>query len=173
MSELTAFAHSSSLEKIIFNPGRVANTQYYALADIIVAWEDVYSRYSSSVLDTVPDEFLDKSAVLILEFTGSTTEQNAIVDDLKNKGVGGVYVSTENDYNAVSTVWKQFVKSVLAVTGSSGSSTDASNPSASSSTPTSTASPVATSSPAIDSGSDGSDDNNDNDDDDDSCEIEL
>lgn len=113
MSTLSAFASSSQLTKIIFNPGTIPDNHYYAIADTIIAFEDSYTAYSSSVLNALPDEFLGQSAVLILDFTGSSQDQDTIINDLKVKGVDGLYVSTEGDYNEASTMWGQFCEGML------------------------------------------------------------
>lgn len=108
MSALSNFSHSSQLNKIVFNPGVVPDSRYFALADTIVVFESPYTKYSTTVLDSIPNMLLWQSALLILDFAGTTGDQDTIIEDLQSKGIQGLFISTKSSYDEVSTLWSDF-----------------------------------------------------------------
>ena len=48
-------------------------------------------------------------------FSGTEAEQNTLVQNLKTKGLGGLFISTQSVYSAVSTLWAQFTRDLTPV----------------------------------------------------------
>lgn len=113
-------AHSSSLSKIIFNPGQVPDSRYYELADYVIAYEGPLSSatnaYDRSKIAALSAGLRANSSVVIHTYTGTESEQNALVGDLVGLGVGSLDITTlvgtsasDNPYGGYSALWTQFV----------------------------------------------------------------
>jgi hypothetical protein len=116
MSSLSNFTRTTmnvGFDKIIFNPGAVPDTHYYALADTIVAFENAYSAYSDAVLGWIPEQYWNQTALLIYGFTGTEKDQRQLVVSLLEKGLAGMFISTEYVYNTTSRLWMQFCEDML------------------------------------------------------------
>lgn len=87
MKSLTSFAKNAGLERIIFNPGETVDTEYYALADTIVAFENSASAYSSAIPGWVGTEYMPQSAFIMYGFDGTVEEQEAMVEEMAALGM--------------------------------------------------------------------------------------
>lgn len=112
-SARTAFAGQSvtSLSNegfLVFNPGTVTDSRYFALADSIVVFEDYYSAFSAASLAAVPAKYTSKSSFLIHDFTASTATQQSVLQQIQAAGMQGVFITTSSSYSAISSLWPQF-----------------------------------------------------------------
>ena len=111
MSNITNYARNllgSGNDTIIFNPGQVVPTQWYGLADYIVAFEDTFGQYSSDVISFISAAQRPQSLFIIYGFSGNQTAQQTLVDGIVWAGIGGLFVTTRNVYSAWSSLWAEF-----------------------------------------------------------------
>lgn len=111
MNSITSYAKDllgTSRDTIVFNPGEQVTTEWYSIADYVVAFENSYSEYSASVLSSVPSEVRAQSQFIIYSFTADQTSQTTLVDDLVAGDIGGIFVTTQPGYTAFSSLWAQF-----------------------------------------------------------------
>lgn len=111
MSSIATAARSKIFSPIIFNPGVIPDSKYYALADQIVVWENNYKIYNTSFLDLIPDVYRGNSSLIVHDFTGNQTDQAGLVKDVVSRGLGGLYVTTSGGYSTWSGSWSQFLLS--------------------------------------------------------------
>jgi hypothetical protein len=117
MSSITSYAQNalgSGRDTIIFNPGTVVSTSWYGIADYIVAFENSYSAYSDAVLSSIPSTVRGQSQFIIYGFTGDTTDQTTLVNDLVAGGIGTIFITTQTVYTAWSSLWAQFCAALAA-----------------------------------------------------------
>ncbi|RVD85917.1 uncharacterized protein DFL_004218 [Arthrobotrys flagrans] len=106
----------------VTNPRKIVPKAFYGYADSIVSYEASFkTMISPDTLFTSSDKQMsaganiDRQAVLIHSFDGSSREQEELVQMLVKKGVGEVYVTTcgpgkgEGDYSRYSEYWEDFV----------------------------------------------------------------
>ena len=120
MLNLTTFARTTELNSqpppsnnVIFNPGAVADSQYYALANYINAFENSWSAYDDTVFNWIPEPYWEQTVFMIYGFKGTLAQQNSAVQDVKGKRLGGLFMSTQTVYTAVSSYWSQFCVDML------------------------------------------------------------
>lgn len=111
MSNVSSFAHSKPFSTVVFNPGEAPASQYYAIAEQIVVWENYYSNWKSSVISNIPNRYRSKSALVVHDFTGTSRQQNSFVQNALDNGIGGLFVTTLAVYDGWSGVWSQFLAS--------------------------------------------------------------
>ncbi|KAA8564773.1 hypothetical protein MFRU_008g03860 [Monilinia fructicola] len=113
MTAIANHAHSLNLT-VTFNPGTIADAQFFDIADKIVMIEDAYSSYSSGTGDSlkqISNGQGDKSSVILYQFSGSSAQQTSTVDSIVNSGVSEIYITTV-EYTSQSSMWTQFVAAV-------------------------------------------------------------
>ncbi|KAI9744745.1 MAG: hypothetical protein M1818_001670 [Claussenomyces sp. TS43310] len=112
MQTVTQYANttvSPPLKNIIYNPGVVPDSRYYALATTINAFEDYYSNWSPSSYSTVPAQYRAQSTMLIHDFTDNLSQQNAVVQNvIAQGGWQGLYINNQSDYSDMSDLWASF-----------------------------------------------------------------
>lgn len=97
---------------VIFNPGTTPASAFYGLADNIVVFEDAWSQYKSTRLNTIPSAYRTKSTVIIHHFSGSTADESKFVTALRQAGYSGSFVTRQSGYEAVSSSWTAFTQYV-------------------------------------------------------------
>jgi hypothetical protein len=128
LQSAVSLAHSSSLPKVIFNPGQIPDSRYYSLADYVIAYEGPLSSatnaYDRSKIAALSAAQRANSSVVIHTYTGTEADQKALVSDLVGLGVGSVDVTTlvgttasDNPYGGYSALWTQFVSDFVAAVG--------------------------------------------------------
>lgn len=112
MTSIAEHAHALGLT-VTFNPGTIAEKQFFDIADKIVMIEDAYSTYSSGKGDNLKDVSGQggKSSVILYNFSGSLAQQTSTVNSIVSSGVSEIYITTEA-YTSKSSMWTQFVAAV-------------------------------------------------------------
>jgi hypothetical protein len=115
MTNITTFARNllgPGNNTIVFNPGEVVPSQWYSLADYIVAFENDFTAYSSAIIGYISPPQRPQSLIIMYGFTGSQTTQQRLVDGVVAAEIGGLFVTTQQVYTAWSTLWAQFCSSI-------------------------------------------------------------
>ena len=118
MTNITAFTRGllgMGNDTIVFNPGEVVPSQWYSLADHIVAFENDFTAYSSAIIGYISPPQRPQSLFIVYGFSGSQTTQQTLVDGVVTAGIGGLFVTTQQVYTAWSTLWAQFCSSMTPV----------------------------------------------------------
>jgi hypothetical protein len=111
MSSITSFAKTAlgaGRDTVVFNPGMQVATDWYGIADYVVAFENSYAAYSAAVLSSVPEEVRAQSQFIVYSFAGAESGQTTLIDDLVAGDIGGIYVTDQPGYTALSSIWSQF-----------------------------------------------------------------
>lgn len=103
---------------IVFNTGhtvngRVIDPAFFIIADYINVFENDYTEFSSNTLTSIPSGQRFKSSIMIHGFNGSAETQATIVSSLKSGGIRGIFITTQQDYNAWSVLWAQFCTAMM------------------------------------------------------------
>ncbi|KAF4620207.1 hypothetical protein G7Y89_g14614 [Cudoniella acicularis] len=101
MQNLTTTARSfSNLQTIFFNPGTFTDSEYFALADNIVVWENFYSDWDeSTILANVPSTERSQSSIIVHDFLPeSVSALSTLVEEIVGKGFAGVFCDDENEF---------------------------------------------------------------------------
>ncbi|KKY15753.1 putative cell surface spherulin 4-like protein [Phaeomoniella chlamydospora] len=120
MSTISARVKSSlgsANNYIVFNPGVVVDSRYYNYANLVVAWEN-YAKYfsTSSSISAIPKAVRAKTAVILHHFTGTTTTQKTIINNIVNQGVKGVYITSSSDFTSYPQLWTSFCSTLRSAT---------------------------------------------------------
>ncbi|ESZ93214.1 hypothetical protein SBOR_6410 [Sclerotinia borealis F-4128] len=113
MSAIAANAHAMNLT-VTFNPGTIADEQFFDIADKIVMIEDAYSSYSSGKgdsLKSIASSHCEKSSVILYNFSSSSAQQTSTVNSIVKSGVAEIYITTAG-YTSQSSMWTQLVAAV-------------------------------------------------------------
>ena len=113
----TKLARSSNLPKVIFNPGAIADTKYFALADYIIMFEGAYSNFDASKISALSQATRANSSVIIYDYTGAEADHGTLVDKLVDMGVGSLDITTANNYKDWSALWAAFTQQVSDAVG--------------------------------------------------------
>ena len=87
-------------------------SEWYSLADFIVAFENDFTAYSSAIIEYISLPQRPKSLFIMYGFNESQTTQQALVDEIVTAGIGGLFVTTQQVYTAWSTLWAAFCSSM-------------------------------------------------------------
>ncbi|KAI9642132.1 hypothetical protein NHQ30_008934 [Ciborinia camelliae] len=113
MSSIAANAHALNFT-VTFNPGTIADGQFFDIADKIVMIEDSYSTYSSGTGDSLKKiSSIEgrKSSVILYDFSGSSDQQTSTINSIVDSGVSQIYITTVK-YTSESSMWTDFVAAV-------------------------------------------------------------
>ncbi|KAL9053915.1 MAG: hypothetical protein Q9162_004488 [Coniocarpon cinnabarinum] len=101
MSSAAAAAHSAfPSSTVVFNPGAVEDSTYFDYADLIVGYEDFWSKYDPSNTPSTLGNAA-KSAIIVKEVPAGADIGVAIAT-AKADGIGAVYFSSDSDYQVLS-----------------------------------------------------------------------
>jgi hypothetical protein len=126
-------AFPSGANHVAFNPGATADASYFQIADSICIFESTYSQYSANTPSAVPAGQKAASTIIIYDFSGSSDDQQAIVEAVAASDVAGLYITSSGSYQDFSDLWSQFVVSMAATGGSAPVANPPSTPASSSS----------------------------------------
>ncbi|KAF5878295.1 putative spherulin 4-like cell surface protein [Botrytis fragariae] len=115
MSTLTTYAKTSlgaGKDYIYFNPGVAVDASFYTLADSINIFEESYANFNETLLTSLDNSLLAKSTYAIHDFTGTTTEQTALVSQLASANLAGMLITTQTGYTEWSSLWSSFCSEV-------------------------------------------------------------
>ncbi|TGO85979.1 hypothetical protein BPOR_0347g00110, partial [Botrytis porri] len=115
MSTLTTYAKTSlgaGKDYIYLNPGVAVDASFYTLADSINIFEESYANFNKTSLTSLDTSLLAKSTYAIHDFTGTTTEQTALVSQLTSANLAGVFITTQPGYTEWSSLWSSFCSEV-------------------------------------------------------------
>lgn len=93
---------------IMTNPGVQVDQRFYSYADFINVFENTYAAYTNSSVAATPAAFANKAVFMIHTFTGNTAMQRKVVNDTQQGNIGGLLITTANDYDAFSGMWTSF-----------------------------------------------------------------
>jgi Spherulation-specific family 4 len=93
---------------ITFNPGVVVDPRFYNLADSVIVFENSWTEFNTTFLNTLPWELLQKSTVVVHNFTGSDAMQADLINNITASNVGGLLITTSDGYTDTSSLWLQF-----------------------------------------------------------------
>ena len=113
----TNLARSSELPKIILNPGTVADAEYFALADYIIMFEGAYANFNASEMAALSQAVRANSSVILYDSTLAEADQNTLVNQLVDLGLGSLDVTTTNTYDTWSELWTAFTQQVSSAVG--------------------------------------------------------
>ncbi|KAK6603674.1 hypothetical protein H4I96_06442 [Botrytis cinerea] len=118
MTDIASNAHALNLT-VTFNPGTIADSEFFTIADKVVMIEDDYSAFTSrkgGSLNKIADTQQGQSSVIIYDFSGSQSQQDNTVNSIVASGVSEVYITTV-EYTSQSKMWTQFVDAVNSAVG--------------------------------------------------------
>jgi len=93
---------------ITFNPGVVVDPAFYNIADTVVIFENSWSEFNQTPLNTLGWQLLQKSTYVVHNFTGSDEMQADLVNNITDANVGGLLITTSDGYTDISKLWLQF-----------------------------------------------------------------
>lgn len=107
-------ARSSDLGKVVFNPGAIPDPRYFALADNVVVFEGAYSVYATdlSAIAALSQATRSNSSVIIYDFSLAEADQEKFVNDLVAMDIGGLDITTLDNYNHWSALWDPLTEQV-------------------------------------------------------------
>ncbi|CAD6448350.1 3bbb2d79-9f0f-4e99-aae2-4e1a3a4f5324 [Sclerotinia trifoliorum] len=111
MSNLTTYARTllgAGKDHISLNPGVPVDASFYTLADSINVFEESYAMFNQTALTSLDMNLRVKSTYTIHDFTGTTTQQTALVNQLASANVAGMLITTQPGYTAWSSLWSSF-----------------------------------------------------------------
>ncbi|APA06740.1 hypothetical protein SS1G_04664 [Sclerotinia sclerotiorum 1980 UF-70] len=125
MSNLTAYARTllgAGKDHISLNPGIHVDASFYTLADSINVFEESYANFNRTALTSLDKALRVKSTYTIHDFTGTTTQQTALVSQLASANLAGILITTQPGYTAWSSLWPSFCSAMtkLSLGGGSG-----------------------------------------------------
>lgn len=101
---------------VILNPGVVPDPRYYALADVVTAFEDGHAAWSAGVCERVPAALRARSAMMVHHFVGGEEGQDELVGEVVRRGGWrGLYVSDGGEYSDVSGIWERLCQAMSLV----------------------------------------------------------
>lgn len=112
---------------VVLNPGTTVSDSYYDTADMVVAAEDTYSAYSSASIEAVSESQRENSAFIIYSFVDSTSTQAETMNTLVNSGIPGIYITDEDGYESLSSIFSELVSGMASMVNSTDSSTSSSS----------------------------------------------
>lgn len=118
MTTIAENAHALNLT-VTLNPGTIADSEFFTIADKVVMIEDDYSAYSSkkgNSLKKIASTQQEQSSVIIYDFSGSQSQQTNTVNSIVASGVAEVYITTV-EYTSQSKMWTEFVAAVNSAVG--------------------------------------------------------
>lgn len=98
MANATAHARSAlpaGHNYVVFNPGTLPDTQYFALADDVAAYEGTAGDFA---VVQVPEADRAKASVLLYDFQGTAAQLASNVTAIVQAGIQGVFVTTTSGY---------------------------------------------------------------------------
>lgn len=110
----------AGFQHVLLNAGAGVDSRFFAIADEIIVFEDYYSNYNDNTIFNTPQQYWNKSSLLIHHFTDTVDRQQAIIDNLIGNNVQGLYISTTGDYSSsgaqensgvyeyISNLWARF-----------------------------------------------------------------
>ncbi|KAJ8070039.1 hypothetical protein OCU04_000440 [Sclerotinia nivalis] len=111
MSNLTTYAKTllgAGKDYIFLNPGVPVDASFYTLADSINVFEESYAKFNQTALTSLDKTSRVKSTYAIHDFTGTTTQQTALVSQLASVNLAGMLITTQPEYTAWSSSWSSF-----------------------------------------------------------------
>lgn len=107
MKSITSLARTAIGRRthIAFNPGVPVSASFYDFADTINIFEDSWANFNLTTLDVVDWDILSQSTYLIHSFTGNRDDQIDLVDNLTDSNIGGMLITTQPGYTALSSLW--------------------------------------------------------------------
>ncbi|KAF7949663.1 uncharacterized protein EAE97_003172 [Botrytis byssoidea] len=115
MSTLTTYAKTSlgaGKDYIYLNPGVAVDASFYTLADSINIFEESHANFNKTSLSSLDNSLLAKSTYAIHDFTGTITEQTALVNQLASANLAGMLITTQPGYTEWSSLWSSFSSEV-------------------------------------------------------------
>jgi Spherulation-specific family 4 len=111
MKTISTFAKSAlgpGRGHITFNPGVVVDPQFYNMADTVIVFENSWAEFNTSFLSKMSWDLLEKSTVLVHNFTGNDAMQADLINNITDANVGGLLITTSDGYTDMSSLWLQF-----------------------------------------------------------------
>jgi len=111
MNNITTFARGAlgpDRSHIAFNPGVAVDPAFYELADTINVFENDYSAFNLSVLNSTSWDLLARSTFLVHHFPYDDVLQADLINNLTDSNVGGMLITTQESYNELSNLWPEF-----------------------------------------------------------------
>lgn len=93
---------------ITFNPGVVVDQLFYNIADSVIVFENSWSEFNTTFLSKLSWNLLQKSTVVVHNFTGSDAMQADLINNITDASVGGLLITTSDGYTDTSSLWLQF-----------------------------------------------------------------
>lgn len=94
---------------VILNPGVNVPTNYYDIADYILAFENGYPQWTRKGPSSIPSGVRAQSIVMIHHYSNTVTRLATDVQNIIDAGIAGQFITTQADYDAWSTQWSSYV----------------------------------------------------------------
>lgn len=110
MGNVTSFAKQAfpgGQAHITLNPGVPIDAKWYNYADDIIIFENSYDAFNWEILDTIQWDLMSKSIFVIHNFTGNSHLQADLISNLTDANVGAAYITTQDGYTELSSLWPQ------------------------------------------------------------------
>jgi hypothetical protein len=78
------------------------------MADSVIVFENSWAEFNSTFLNTMSWDLLEKSAVLVHNFTGNDAMQADLINNITDAIVGGLLITTTDGYTDMSSLRLQF-----------------------------------------------------------------
>ena len=99
----------ASRSHITFNPGVPVDAKFYNIADTVVIFENTWAEFNyATTLSTLSEDLLEKSTVVLHNFTGTDEVQADLINNITDSNVGGLLITTSDGYTELSGLWKEF-----------------------------------------------------------------
>ena len=111
MSTITTYAKTAlgaGKDHITFNPGVAVDASFYDIADTINIFENSWAAFNLTALNAVQWDLLANSTYVIHNFTGGDSLQADLISNLTDSNVGGMLITTQSGYTAMSDLWAEF-----------------------------------------------------------------
>ncbi|RAL63180.1 hypothetical protein DID88_004259 [Monilinia fructigena] len=115
MSTLSSYAKTSlgaGKDHVFLNPGVPVDASFYTLADSINVFEESYSKFNKTALNSLDRTLLAKSTYAIHDFTGTAAQQTDLISKLASANLAGMLITTQPGYTAWSSLWSSFCSAV-------------------------------------------------------------
>jgi hypothetical protein len=115
MSNITTLVRNSitrSKATVVFNPGLVVASEWYNIADYIVAFEDTWTAYQSTIISQIDQRLRGKSLFIIYGYKGTVEQMKTLVRDIIGGMIGGLWISDLSVYDAWTSMWAVFAETM-------------------------------------------------------------
>lgn len=94
---------------VVLNAGVNVPTNYYSVADYVLAFENSYPQWTRKGPNSIPSGVRAQSIVMIHHYSNTVTRLATDTQAIITAGIAGQFITTQPDYDAWSTQWSSYV----------------------------------------------------------------